>query len=576
MENRETLYALEQQRRTVKDATEFVKYLCSPDLFHSLDLSTVKPLEGNGDERNLRIHTTQLIADHMREMTNQALGISLYESGNASSLYPEHDAVPIIAYNAEHDAEHAKQRFEESFMAFHRHEESVKQGLMKHLLPAEPITEQDMKREIITIKYDQSPLNMKILIENYVYVTYIGNKNDPRKHYKFNLLDMQAKTLCFGTQHSKNKFSKNDIRYRGGSHLIFESAVVVETGSTNPVLAAKQLQHTLNIFKYVCGYHNIEVKERKCHNVVATGILNFGLCLELLKERYPYVTYEKVNFAGAIIRISDIDAHAGSQASRISFANSDEFINYEREHNYHNAEDEYNRLYNEKEVTSKSLARDGTTEVYEVNYDEFDLFQASASAASSATSATPSAPHKEKNVTALVFPLGQVICVGNKSREGVIESYTKLFTILERCRNTPENIKLERQLLLAKRNKTKKRKASGSGRRPPADPRESKKKKTTTTSPSLPTKKSVPEPTLEANPNRIVSCRHCDFSESITEYRDVRANVASDKATLCLDCDRCVCHKCYSKLYSKNKLYKRYDESACYDEFTCLQCINVK
>ena len=45
----------------------------------------------------------------------------------------------------------------------------------------------------------------------------------------------------------------------------------------------------MNILRYVCGYHNVEIRERECHNVVATAILNFGLCPEMLKDRYPFV-----------------------------------------------------------------------------------------------------------------------------------------------------------------------------------------------------------------------------------------------------------------------------------------------
>jgi TATA-box binding protein (TBP) (component of TFIID and TFIIIB) len=599
IDNDETLFTLNEQRKTIEEAKNFTKYMCSPELFDLLDMDAIHPLEGDAMDSNLRIHTTRIITDYMDNMKNKALGIRLYKNSEVSSLYDS-----IISKRKEKGFtvpqdkkknDDSKEEFQKQFIEFHKKQMSIKENLIKFLLPKEPITEQDRKREIITIRYDNSPLSLKILIENYVYVTYLCNKDQPNKRYKFNLLDMASKTLQFGVQHSKNKFSKNDIRYNEGSHLVFESSVFVETGCTNPVLAAKLLEHTMNILKYVCGYHNIDIKERNCHNVVATGIFNSGLCLELLKERFPYVTYEKKNFAGAIIRINDIDNHntsinnnnnsnsnnsSGGRTSSSKLDDPNEFINYEKNDGYRNDEEAYNKLYNknnhhytkftysdvnESDIINQNLSmnnnnNDTTSSIgYEVNYDEFDLFH-------------PVRKNKEKNVTALVFPLGQVICVGNDSRDGVIESYTKLFTILEQCRNTKENIKLEKQIIQTRRYNYSKKKNNRNSKKN-KQPSPSYHKEIIPDVIIINKKTTIEEEEESEEHDDIICCIHCDYNEKETMFRDVRSNHCSDGATMCSDCDKCVCFKCFERYYLHNKKYKNYKNSACYDNFICENCM---
>lgn len=480
----ETEFTRREQQQTLADARNFVQHLAPPGLGAWLDMDSLEPLEGDADECNLRVHATRLMKEHEQRMINQGLALSLYREKDLSTLYNVQQVREALFY--------------EAYAQHYSNAEEQRRRLIQQLLPQEPITAEDRRREIITIRYRDSPLHMKILLDNWVYVTYIGNKNDPGKRYKFNLRDMAAKTLQFGIQHSENKFSKNDFRYEDGSHLVFESSVIVETGSTNPVLAAKLLEHTMNILRYVCGYHNVEIRERECHNVVATAILNFGLCPEMLKDRYPFVNYERAKFAGAIVRIKDIDTHVtmtgtkgskrrhtssgngsgdGSGGGTTVFDDEDRFVYHEKRDGHRNDEEVYHRKYNkygsisgraqqlyqqqQQQLQQMSdvaeMSRDELAEFeqvrldaepileqhpelgYTVNYDEFDILQ------------LPRI-RKEKNVAALIFPLkvGKVICVGNKSREGVIESCYKLFPIMLECRNTPENVRLEKQLIKAR------------------------------------------------------------------------------------------------------------------------------
>ena len=454
-ESEETRFALQQQRQTITDSRNFVAHLAPCELPQLLDMESVEPLEGYAGETPLYMQATRLFTDHRRSQIGQAVGVP--------DLYREHDISTLYNVGVMRDV-----LFYDAYRQYNNNRADVRAALIKHLMPRDPITAQDTRREVITIRYTDSPLSIKILLDNWVYVTYICNRNEIGRRYKFPLLDLASHVLQMGVQHTKDKFSKDDIRYEHGSHLIFESSVIVETGSTNPVVAGKLLEYTFNVLRYVCGYANIEIRERECHNVVATGILNFGLCPELLKERYPYVSYERKNFAGAIIRIADIDAHAGVVTSALPpsttttvFDNGKEFIHHEKRQCHRNDEEIYRRKYNglagrgTRQTTMDRVDLD-STELDEfreprdlmtpeqqleygvtVNYDEFDILQKSRVV-------------KEKNTAALVFPLavGKVICVGNKSREGVIESCYKLFGVMRDCRNSPENLRAEKQIIL--------------------------------------------------------------------------------------------------------------------------------
>src|ERR1700761_2205976 len=87
IDNDETLFTLNEQKKTIEEAKNFTKYMCSPELFDLLDMDAIHPLEGDAMDSNLRIHTTRIITDYMDNMKNKALGINLYKSSEVSSLY---------------------------------------------------------------------------------------------------------------------------------------------------------------------------------------------------------------------------------------------------------------------------------------------------------------------------------------------------------------------------------------------------------------------------------------------------------------------------------------------------------
>lgn len=526
----ETLFACDQQAATIEDARNFVKYMTSPDLFEALDLSSVTPLEGHGNQANMRMHTTRLITDHMNRMINRVTATTGNEKEEEANEPKIRDVSTLYRTGDKMRTPKDEDRittFGEQYRLHHAFNAIQKAELMRQLAPSEPITEKDLKREIITIRRDSDPNSMRILIENYVYVTYLCDKNRPHKRCRINLLDMAAKTLMFGTQYSQNKFSKIDFRTKHGSHLVFDSGVLVETGSTSPLLSAKLLEHSINVFRHVCGYHSIGIRERRCHNVVATASLTFGVCLELLRHRYHYVTYKKRVFAGAIVRIKDIDDSITTRPNGTTiFDDAMEYINYEK--GRVKPEDEYNRKYNhigseaeqrEQEIATEIIRQEnGDVAAYELAYDESDILHVLRA-------------DKEKNVKALIFQRS-VICVGSKSREDVVAACNMLYPVLESCRDSPENIRIERRLVNARNKKSAKK------RKHDKDPitteeneanRHAKKKKTT---------------------ERITTkCRLCEFSEPTSNYTQVanRCN-KSDSALMCDSCANCVCNECITRL----------------------------
>lgn len=430
----EHTFGKSEQKRTLCDATKFVRYMCSEELYSNLDLSTVRPLEGDASEVNFRMLTTRLFHEHVHSQLNRMMDLDFYLPTDTDTHYEkeEEEGEEAPGNNNSNNQTRViepqveKEQFEAQYSAYHREKSDIALRQVKHLIPRDPITERDIQREVLTLRCEKSPLQVRVLIENYVYVTYFMDSHT-RKRYKFNLMHMAQRGLHVGLQHSKNKFSKNDIRFPWGSHLVFESGVVVETGCTSPVVAAKLLEYTLNLFRQTCGYHSIVVSERTCENVVATATLNSPLCLELLKHRYPYVLYDASNdFTGAIVYIADIVARDTEH----------DHVSYERQKGYLDIEAEYQRRYN-RPPQQQHIQSDQEL----LGRGEYDPVRRSGRGASNRNA------DKVEKVTALVFPAGQFICVGNKSREGVIESCTKLYGILDTCRQTPENLQLEAHLI---------------------------------------------------------------------------------------------------------------------------------
>lgn len=169
------------------------------------------------------------------------------------------------------------------------------------------VNDEDRRRSALRISNEDAYVD--VMIENYVYVSYFCNRHTGDK-FRLSLCESAKNMLPYGVMYSKNKFTKVTLKYRGGpSHYFFGSGVMVESGTPNDWIAFVCHYNSMCILRDACHYPSIAVKKRKCQNIVAKGTLPFGICLVLLKHKYPnYVQYNSEDFAGAIIRLNKIDA----------------------------------------------------------------------------------------------------------------------------------------------------------------------------------------------------------------------------------------------------------------------------
>jgi TATA-box binding protein (TBP) (component of TFIID and TFIIIB) len=473
------------QKKHIDDSKNFVKYLSSKEYFDCIDIENIEPYEGDASKKDFMInqlHTFNKVID--------SLFINNIDSSSSSS----------------NEKKNEKERFLDSFVEFSKNQSLLhNKNEKKESTVNEEEDEESTKREIITFK-GKDGARLDVSIENFVFVTYYANKYELGKSHnlKFNLLGMCEETLDLGVHYSKHKFSKNNYRFIDkngiviGSHLLFRSQVCVETGFKRKKDAKKMARHRLKILRERCGYPNIIIIKRQCQNVVATGTFNFSVCLNLLKARFPTIIYNKETFAGAVIKMKSLQYNKYNDIN-----NNDNDIYYEDEEDESNDEtgiddnEEENREYiakwkkNKKKQIKQQLFNnidnnennpcydneddeddDNDQEDDSNNEDEED--DDSSSSSSSIDIEDDSIDENvvdiskiiEKNnnrkpqVTVLVFLKGQIIIVGNKSRRGVIKSTRIIYPMLESCRNTPENLAVENELINSQKRGPKKRKAA--------------------------------------------------------------------------------------------------------------------
>ncbi len=406
------------------------------------------------------------------------------------------DDAAIERYFAQLEAEDARERREtEESLHFMRHlstmqlDEREFEALGTHaLLPAEDymdaylarhaarnkpcalqlsegdrITPQDRAKDPIKIVNTLSGTVLTMLLENLVYVTYFRDKYTKRRCC-FNLAALAILLGQCGIELSTSKFAKITLRHLyGPSHLFFSSGALLETGTYDAAIARKSLNHTMQLLYDVCGYHNIEVGARKCQNIVAKGILDFELCLLVLRDKYPdCVTYKCKQFVGAIIRLRRKrgPASAATLAQQLTRedggeASSDEEVDDEYEclevrdtdqlYNsafaYYDADDARERQTTDAEelaaldvICGEEGASGGGVDDLGLGdaeeLDERDLNQV-----------------KKKNVTIIVFAKGRIICAGCKTTRGARLACARVLPMLEACRKSDRsNWELEKKL----------------------------------------------------------------------------------------------------------------------------------
>jgi TATA-box binding protein (TBP) (component of TFIID and TFIIIB) len=328
------------------------------------------------------------------------------------------------------------------------------------------ITDDDRERALYTIIHTATGAEARIMLENRVYVSYFFNFETGGPH-ELNLHDVGIKLLPFGVQYSKNKFTKVTIKYVGGpSHYIFRSGAMVESGTFSPAIARKKHNNTMDILQRYCGYRNLAIRDRKCQNIVAKGILPFGICLTMLRNKYPYcVQYDEEKFAGAIIRVKKLDLFLANQNKVVSSkkarsfsldeeeeestSSSSEEEEEESDHDDDSSSYSYEELIDEDKYYNQDFVLDKTRVVAAANNEQKPDLTPTEVLSNMSVKTTEVleqkylSPKKKKKITILVFEKGRIICAGCKSRNSIIKSYDKVLAILEPCRDSAVNKAIE-------------------------------------------------------------------------------------------------------------------------------------
>lgn len=446
------------QNQNIEFSKNFVKYLYSPEYFTDFEINNIEPYEGDARKNNYWVKQLHEFNNYNNKMINSLTSPLSSSSNKEEEKREEYDDNDKILSD--------KEIFLKNYHNFNcNNKEEEEKDINKEVK-----SEDESKREIITIRGKEGG-KLDVTIENYVYVTYFANRYNLNENLKFNLLHMCEHTLDLGVHYSKHKFSKNNYRFIDngivkGSHLLFRSMVCVETGFKEREDAKEMIKHRLHILRTRCGYPNLIIKKRQCQNVVATGTLNFSVCLNLLKARYPSIIYNRETFAGAVIKMKTLQYDKES---------ADKEIFHEEEDNHDDEagldDDFLNNIINQLSSTSSSspivspiidnIKNDNdhnTITNEEDEEDEIDEDDEIDENMVDILNIIEKNNNKKPQVTILVFLRGQIIIVGNKSRNGVIHSIKTIFPMLESCRDSDKNLLMEHELVERQKRVSKKRK----------------------------------------------------------------------------------------------------------------------
>ncbi len=312
----------------------------------------------------------------------------------------------------------------------------------------------EQKKEIFYVKSSESETVLQFQFANFVTVTYLGNAATG-EDYNFNLHALAQQLLPYYAEYRKKKFAKVNLRLRdGGSHMIYGSAIIVESGSDCTATSKALLKLTMRILRHQCGYRQLIVQRRCCFNIVATGNVRgadgqqTSLCLGLLKHLFPNASYKKDKFSGVIIKLTDVEKHLSDQAYHAGL----DFVGAEYEYAAeYDSDDDDSALIAEinsecemvtpptAPVSHRGNGRRAKIEKVELLDDDERDAKRNATLEEFAHLAT-----KKENGTFLIFKEGQIICTGCKSKRRLLGAYEKIYWLLAQCTATAENLAWEK------------------------------------------------------------------------------------------------------------------------------------
>jgi TATA-box binding protein (TBP) (component of TFIID and TFIIIB) len=491
----------EDENNVIKPMYNNNNHCCTLKGTHTLDnylVSKVNALPDSKEEKRLE---TDNLLDNVDQLID-TMTIDEFRSFYATQMakcFPTNFDLYQLAVNVNRIKN--KDDFTEWYNEWKAYEnEKEKFEIFHNLKDHDYIYREEEQREKLTLRDSVTGTVIELTIENYVYSTHFFNKYT-REPYQFNLNHLAERFLPFGVQYTNTKFAKIDFRTKWGSLLMFRSGGFIETGSKKESVSKKLLDFTMAYLRDHCGYKNIAIRKRICQNVVLTGSMNDSVCLEVLSRKYSFVTYDPVDFAGAIIRMEDVHKQALSsnhtyedyeennneyeinedvkQQQPLTINNDDDddvtknYSSLEVDNN-HDDDDDTNYKKIKKEENYGEMKVKIEDQEWGSDYDEEDedddeeeekedptlmkmddLFNINTDAFYyeylKNTGDKSFAKDKQKNnATVLLFERGTLICVGNGSRQEAKESLATLHPILVSCRATPENL-IQEELFAAMR-----------------------------------------------------------------------------------------------------------------------------
>lgn len=289
---------------------------------------------------------------------------------------------------------------------------------------------------------------LRFAVDNYVHTTYFCNGRTGAR-CQFSQRALAHDLMDHYVECSHRTFPKVNLRYRGAlSHLLYEKSVLVETGSNSAAMSRRMVRETVGLLRTRCGYPHLCIEKRVCRNIVATAKLEVRtdgrasrakrvplISLVALKHRFPAAYNhgdaappqgKRRRFAGLVVCLADLRSYFAREG--------EDDVSFEGDVDETAEEAAFVAALNAEVCPPLPSV---TAEPAEERSDE-ELLRETDEYESLALSG------KEKG-TFLVFAEGQIICTGLKSVRELMQGYTLLFRLLERClARDPANQSLER------------------------------------------------------------------------------------------------------------------------------------
>jgi len=322
----------------------------------------------------------------------------------------------------------------------------------------QPLTAEEKKKKIFTMRLYEA--RMLFIIENYVHVTYFVNALTGDL-CKFSLRDLAHKLLDYYVEYSCKKFAKVNLRLHDGlSFLLYTSSVLVETGSDNQLLSRRLLQYVIAVLREKCGYPHINIKRRKCQNIVATGKLSYRVCMHVLKHKFT-AAREKEGFPGLVIKHRDLDkffknhdkGDTGFECvatdAYVDDDDDDEVIALINSVNDRKLMQQQQQQQKQRQASGGPIAPGFIINEYGEAEDEEKAFQR----ISKLIDEHDPRGSAQFNGTAILFGEGQFISTGCKTDEELVQMMPLLMRLTYKCRETkPKNKRREAMLVARKKH----------------------------------------------------------------------------------------------------------------------------